>query len=137
LNTIYDRARYRAATGALNWLTLDTRIICWGGTPDFVASDLQTATAVGRGAVKYGYSQAMLGKAVNAQGFCQSGPVVVPAIAPPAVITWLTVVVHNATQNLSEPLLFIDEAIDLPFDANGLDLVIRPDWLASRGWWRA
>ena len=30
----------------------------------------------------------------------------------------------------------IDEAFELPFVPNGLDLVIQPDWLSARGWFR-
>lgn len=136
MNQPYNIARYKSLTAALNWTALDLRMVLWGGTPDFDANDVQTANAVSRGATKLGYSLTILGKAVNAEGYAQTGPVVVPAIAPPAVITWATIVIHNPTENLSQCLLFLDEAIDFPFDANGLDIVIRPDWLASRGWWR-
>ena len=34
-------------------------------------------------------------------------------------------------------VLYIDEALDLPFIPNGLDMVVQPDWLDQRGWWKA
>jgi hypothetical protein len=36
----------------------------------------------------------------------------------------------------SQLLLYIDEAWDLPWTANGLDLPVQPDWLAMEGWFR-
>ena len=44
--------------------------------------------------------------------------------------------VRKPTHNQSELVLFIDEAVELPFAPNGLDMVVTPDWSKNRGWWR-
>lgn len=71
-------------------------------------------------------------KTVSADGTAQTNGVVVPEVPIGPNITHFTL--HEAFGNL---ILFIDEALNLPFTPNGLDLVVQPDWLEQRGWFRA
>ena len=77
------------------------------------------------------------GKTVSTDGTSQTNQVVIPTVAIGAPISFLTMSDRNVNQTLSTVILYIDEALDLPFIANGLDMVVQPDWLAKRGWWKA
>ena len=52
-------------------------------------------------------------------------------------VTWMTIAGTQVPHDSSRLILFVDEAMELPFTPNGLDLLITPDWLAQRGWFRA
>ena len=85
---------------------------------------------------KLGYSQPIVGMNVLPDGLGQTGPVVIPAVPIGMPVTHFTLVFHNAVENNSQLILYIDDAEGLPFTPNGLDMVIQPDWLQGRGWWR-
>jgi len=61
--------------------------------------------------------------------------VVIPGVVIGQPVTHFTLVDDQGAEDVL--LYYIDEAIDLPFDPNGLDMVIQPDWLSARGWFRA
>lgn len=133
-NLPYDSARYRMVTGAFNWLTANLVLDVWSGTPDFVPGDRSTSDIAARGAVLRGSSQPVTQKTVAPDGTVQTNQVVVPAVAVGAAITFFTLRDGAAAGSL---VLFVDEAIELPFTPNGLDMVVQPDWLSTRGWFRA
>ena len=136
MNTIYDAARYKLMTAAFDWTATDLLLTCWSGTPVFVPTD-QTIGDVGiHGPVERGSSLPITSQSVTPDGTGQTNKVVIPAVAVGAPITFFTMSDRKPTHSLSELILFIDEAEDLPFDPNGLDMVVYPDWLQQRGWWR-
>lgn len=137
MNQPYDIARYRAATGALNWPALDLRLVAFHGTPVFsaAAATIQQVIDLG-GVVKAGHSLTALAKSVDSQGYCKTGPIVFDSTTAAVTLTMFVLAIHNATENLSIPLLYIDTGMNIPFDTDGLELVLQPDWAFERGWVR-
>lgn len=132
-NQPYDIARYRMVTGAFNWLTANLNLTAWSGTPTFVATDQSNADLTARGSVGRGTSLTVTAKSVATNGTVQTNQVVIPSVAVGAPVTFFTMSDGTGVGSL---LLYIDDAIDLPFTPNGLDMVIQPDWLTQRGWFR-
>jgi len=135
-NAIYDAARYRFAIAALDWRAANTLLVAWSGVPDFLPGDTTVAAIKGRGNVELGRSLAILAKTVAAAGNLQTGNVVIPAIAAGPTITWFTMCLEQVAPDNAIPLLFVDDAENLPFACNGIDVTVQPDWAESRGWGR-
>lgn len=135
MNSIYDKARLLLATAGLDWRATDLVLVAWAGVPKFVKTDLTVANIVTRGVTTLlGYSLTITTKAVAADGAMQTNDVVIPAVPVGPAVTHFTMCRRNATPNLSELLLYVDQAEGLPFDPNGLDMVVTPDWSLNRGW---
>jgi hypothetical protein len=138
LNTIYNEARRRLATAALDWTTVDLVLVAWSGAPSFMANDKTVADVASHGAVPVAYSIQIVNKAVSIDGTAQTDQVLLPKVPIGPAITHFTMCQRHATvPNMSQTILFIDDAEGLPFVPNGLDMVIEPDWLENRGWFRA
>lgn len=135
-NNVYDRARYEFVTGAFNWPTMELVLAAMAGTPDFVPTDMTIDQVLTRGTLNLGYSLPVTSRTVAADGTTQTNQVLIPDVPVGQDITWFVLAERNATLPLSQLILFIDEAKDLPFVPNGLDVVIQPDWLENRGWFR-
>ena len=136
VNAPYNIARYIFVTGAFNWLTMNLTLVAWSGTPVFVATDQDVVDITGRGTTTArGVSLPITQKMVAADGTVQTNQVVIPAVPIGPDITHFTLV---DDQGAADTLLsYLDEATELPFVANGLDLIVQPDWLQARGWFRA
>src|SRR5262245_22816255 len=135
LNSIYDDARYKLLTAALNWTTIPLRLAAWGGTPNFVATDKTLSNITARTPLR-GYSQEITSQTVAPTGVAQTNHVVIPTVPIGTAITWFTMVRDVGTQSMAQLILFIDDATELPYAPNGLDIVVQPDWLRERGWFR-
>jgi hypothetical protein len=137
MNKPYDLARYKMLTAAFDWTAMELRLAAWGGTPDFVPADQQISDINARPAnAMLGYSQEITEHTVSPDGTAQTNQVIIPDVPVGQAVTWFTLVRFAAVPADSELILFIDDAIELPFDPNGLDIVVNPDWLSQRGWFR-
>jgi hypothetical protein len=133
MNQPYDAARYRFVTAGLNWLNLDLRLTAWGGQPFFNPADKVLSDIIVRGTTSLlGTSQPITVKTVTADGTAQTNKVLVPNVPVGPDVTHFTMGEANGAL-----ILYIDQALDIPFTPNGLDIVIQPDWLEQRGWFRA
>jgi len=139
LNNIYNAARHRLPLALLNWTTIDLMLTAWSGDAKtaFFPADLYIGTLVSHGLVERGSSLPITSKTVAADGTAQTNQVVIPKVAIGAPITFFTMSERKPTHSPCELILFIDQSMGLPFIANGLDLVVQPDWLSKRGWWKA
>jgi hypothetical protein len=136
MNTIYDSARYKLLTGTFDWTAADLMLTAWSGALEFHPEDDTIEEVSAHGPVERGSSMPITVQTVALNGTAQTNGVVIPSVAVGAPISFFTMSDRKPTHGLSELILFIDEAVDLPFIPNGLDMVIQPDWLAQRGWWR-
>jgi hypothetical protein len=138
-NSIYDIARYMLTTVPVDWRISNLTLTAWAGTPSFVPNELTVADIQARVGVpnNLGSSTAVTGMAVTTDGYNQTDPVIIRNIQAGKIITWFTMSQYHAAVNKSELYLFLDEVEGLPWTANGLDLVVQPDWLLKRGWFRA
>lgn len=134
-NSIYDDARYKLLTAGLNWTTIPLRLAAWGGTPNFVAADKTLANISARTPLR-GYSQPITSQTVDPGGTAQTNQVVIPKVPVGTDVTWFTMVRDVGLQTAAQLILYIDDAVELPFTPNGLDIVVQPDWLKQRGWFR-
>lgn len=135
-NQLYDNARYRMVTGHFDWPAIDLVLTVWSGTPDYVQDDEFISEIVARGlATPQAHSQPVTFKSVAPDGTVQTNQVVVQAV-PVSTITWFTLSMRAATVLQSELLYYVDVAEVLPFASNGLDMVVNPDWVQARGWFR-
>ena len=134
-NALYDQTRYNLLTAALNWLTVDLRLVIWGGVPSFVKTDKKIADIVARGYTMRGVSQDILQQSAGADGTAKSGNVIVPLVPIGANITWMTLTIGTVPAS-ADLVMFIDQANDLPFVPNGLDMLVTPDWAAGRAWFK-
>lgn len=135
-NAIYNVARYRFAIAAIDWRAANTLLVAWSGTPDFNPADGTVAAIKARGNTELGRSLAITAKTVAAAGNLQTNNVVIPAIATGPTITWFTMCLEQIAADNAIPLLFVDDAENLPFVCNGIDVTVQPDWAESRGWGR-
>jgi hypothetical protein len=131
MNTIYDQARYRLMTQQLNWLTSNLVLTAWSGVAVFAPLDEIISDVATHGPVERGTSLPITQQTVAPDGTAQTNQVVIPAVPIGDPVTFFTM------SNGNQLILFIDEAEGLPFVANGLDMVVNPDWLQQRGWWKA
>lgn len=136
MNNIYDDARFALLTAQINWPAIGLTLSAWAGAPDFDPTDSTIADIKARGAVELGVSLPVLGTAVASNGTAQTGPVVIPAVPIGPNVTWFTMARTNAAHDLSSLLLFVDDAMGLPFVPDGLDMLVQPDWALRRGWFR-
>ena len=121
-------------TAGLDWVNSDLRVAAWGGTPDFVETDDSINDVISRGYTPLGLSQPITSKSVSSNGTAQTNQVVIPDVPIGELVTWFTMYKNVGLGD--EMILFVDEAVELPFDPNGLDMVVQPDWFYNRGWFR-
>jgi hypothetical protein len=137
VNNIYDGARYRFATAQLNWTTVKLVLIAWSGTPNFVPADATIAAIITRGStLAAGHSLVIGSQAVTQDGYLQTQQVVIPAVPTGPDITHFIMANFTSAWNDGYPILYVDDALNLPFTPNGLDIAIQPDWSQKRGWGR-
>jgi hypothetical protein len=135
-NAIYDIARYRFATAAIDWRAADLTLVAWGSPPDFDPADEDVAAITARGNAELSRSLAITSKTVDTPGDLQTNIVVIPAIAAGPTIRWFTMCLVGITPSQAVPLLFIDNAENLPFVCNGLDILVQPNWAENQSWGR-
>lgn len=136
VNNIYDFARYQLMTAALNWPTASLQLVAWAGTPNFIAVDKTISDIKGRGNTELGYSMVIAAGTVAADGSGQTNNVVIPSVPIGPSVTWFTMGRTGSPHDTGQLILYIDDAVNLPFVPNGLDLVVTPDWLQGRGWFK-
>lgn len=136
-NSIYDGARYRFATGQLDWRAANLRLLAMQGTPNFVAADATVQALITRAiSTVFATSQVIPNKSVSSDGYLISDSALFPTPAVSTPITSFIMVLYGVDVPTSIPLLFIDTALNLPFTPNGLDVVVQPDWMQHRAWGR-
>ena len=134
----YDGARVAFIAASFNWLAQDFILVAWTGTPVFVATERTIAEFKARGGVEVGRSLLYAGKVVDIKGVARSGPVVIPGISADTNVTHFTLVKpHPTIPDNGELQVFIDDVEGVPFIANGLDVMVQPDWVQDQGWFRA
>ena len=136
-NTIYDIARMQFAKAQINWLTAPLTLLGYSGNPDFHPADDVISKITARGnTLRIAVSQDIVMQGVTVEGYLQTDNVLFPKVPIGYPLTHMIMVSMPALVEDAVPLLFIDEAEDLPFTPDGLDIVITPDWLEHRGWGR-
>ena len=132
MSEIYDRARYDLLTGALPWLTTDVGLAAFSGAPVFDATHGTMAEVLAANPAPAYASLPVTGMGAATNGTAQTDPIVIPGVPIGPDITFF--VMFKVSSQL--PIILIDDAVELPFVPNGLDLVVSPDWAYQQGWFR-
>ena len=134
---IYNTTRVRLLKAAINWDTINLVAIAWAGDPDFNPEDDEVQDITVRGRVtKLGESLAINHTSVAPDGSAQTDQVLIPGIPVGQLVTWITLCERSANPDLHKLLIAVNDAVGMPFDPNGLDIIVNPDWLSARGWYR-
>lgn len=136
MNSIYNLARRSMLTNQFDWATLNLVLYVFAGEPVFEPADASMADVVLHTPGAIDTSLPVLGQAVTIEGVAQTGPIVVPDVPIGPDITFMVLAISTGVFGTSKPILFIDDAMGLPFVPNGLDMVVQPDWALGRGWFR-
>lgn len=136
MNQIYDVSRRSLLLAQLNWTTVNLALFAFEGVPAFDPTDAIMTDVLATTPDLAGTSQPVTGKTVTLDGTAQTDPIVIPAVPIGPDITFFVLAVDLGSMGTSRPVLYIDDAFELPFVPNGLDLVVQPDWLSSRGWFK-
>jgi hypothetical protein len=138
MSNIYDISRVQLMAGLFDWRVADLILVAWDNVPIFNPI-MQKITAIKTsGFNELGVSLPITGLAIEAAGIAQSDAVVIPGVPVGPNVTWMTLCIrHPTVHDQSQLLLFIDDAVELPYVPNGLDIVVSPDWAYQRGWWKA
>jgi hypothetical protein len=136
-NALYNTAANKLMTGVFDWRDVDLMLVAWGGVPDYLPSELTIGNLKARtGLVEIGVSMPVTEQSVAADGTGQTNTVVIPEVPVGPDVTWFTLCERKTPQDSSALILFVDTAEGLPYEPNGLDLVVHPDWMSQRGWFR-
>lgn len=135
MNGLYNDARYKMQAGTFHWMT-DLLLVAWKGTPNFLATDKIVSDVLARNpAGIMATSEPITDASIAADGTGRTNNVLFKTV-PIGSVTWFTMCKKQVSTNLSELILFVDQAENLPFTTNGLDVLVTPDWLQNRGWFR-
>lgn len=134
-NQIYAKPRYELLTGLFNWGTLSVIVTAWAGTPWFDETDETIMDLRAHGPLDVASSLPVVGMLATAGGYAASGAALIPT-PPVGTISFLTIAEEQTPAELSKLILFLDTGYDLPYYSNGLDMLVQPDWLNKRGWFR-
>ena len=135
MNNIYANARERALA-SFNWVDLNLVLMAWHGAYVFDETDLTTADIVALGGVLDGVSLPLTNVLARPGGYARTDPALFPLMPVGPEVTFLTLVEDVGIAGQEKNILYMDEALGLPFVPNGLDQIIQPDWLERRGWFR-
>jgi hypothetical protein len=138
MNNLYLNARYRMVTGDFDWRTLDVLLAAWSGPYMFDEGHRTNNDVVLAGGIPIAYAEPNASNTIHAQtAIVQTNPILfrqVP-IGPPLV--FLTQAIRGINELSSELIAYYDTGEGLPYAPNGLDVLVHPDWLNQRGWFRA
>jgi len=136
MNEIYDIQRYEQKTAGFDWTKIPLMLTAWSGTPVFKAYHKTISEIVAAGCTERGSSLPITYQHVHNDGTAQTNQVLIPKVPIGAPITFFTMSKRTVPHQAAELILFLDDVYLLPFIANGLDLIVTPDWLQNRGWFR-
>jgi hypothetical protein len=137
LNVPYDHIRERLLYGTFSWPDAQLELCAWADGAYF-PSHIRVSDLVAAGGVQSSVSTLPIVPTVGPGGYASTGNVVLPGtgFVIGQLISFLTL--NDRKDAVDDPklLLFCADVEGLPFFANGLDVLVAPDWLSSRAWWR-
>jgi hypothetical protein len=136
MNALYDQVREWLLTANLNWLATDPLLVAWTGKPIFEPDQRFVSDIVTVGGDFLAASEDIIGPTVGTGGYAQTTPALFRALPIGPPITWFTLCLNAPILDNAQLVAFIDVGVNLPYSPNGLDVLVQPDWLQSRGWFR-
>jgi hypothetical protein len=137
MNQIYSSPRERMLLNQFNWPTLPLAMVACRGPYVFMEEDEILGDIVASGGQLVQLGLPLLGMTVIEGGYARTDTAVIPLVpASPDPVTFLVIVEMTGVTNEAKLIVYIDEAIGLPFVPNGQDQTVQPDWIAKRGWFR-
>ena len=138
MNRLYSRNRKKFLDGTFDWPVRSFIMSACRGAYTFDEDHQIDSEIIAAGGVIVTDGLPLTGMTAMAGGYAMSNLTLIPAVPAGAPITFLILFdVTDLATTGKVPLVYIDEAMGLPFTPNGLDQNIQPDWLSHRGWFRA
>jgi len=136
-NRPYASIRERLLYAAFSWPSAELELQAWAGG-NYNETHTHVSDLVAAGGVPSSKSLDPISCWVIAGGYAATDSVILPGngFHVGEVISFLTLSDKGGAALDPALVLFIDDAATLPIVANGLDVVVTPDWLLHRGWWR-
>jgi len=137
MNSLYNVARRKMVTGAFSWYDLDVVLIGWSGPYKFDEDHVTSGNVTAALGVERTRSLPNVAMGVTPEGIVQTASYVLPRVPVGPPIIFLTLAVPSTTPGGDELIAYYDDGEGLPYTTKGLDVVVQPDWLNARGWFRA
>jgi hypothetical protein len=134
-NGLYNAARVKMVAAQFDWAGFLVVFFAYRATSTYVFDPTHGISDIG---APDAVSEAVLHQTITPTGYCRSDPVQFNNVAAGADIKFLVIAEKGVggAAGAWSPVCYFDQGIDLPFVPNGNDIIVRPDWLADRGWFR-
>lgn len=137
MNNLYSSPRERMLLNQFNWPTLPLAMVACRGPYVFKEEDETLADITASGGQIAQLGLPLLDMVVIDGGYARSGTAVIPLVpASPDPVTFLIIVEMTGVTADAKLIVYLDDAIGLPFVPNGQDQTVQADWIARRGWFR-
>lgn len=135
VNALYDDARVRLLSAQLNWPTLNLVMLAYTGDPNtsFVPTHLTQANL----GTPYAVSQQMTNPAIISGGYASSDAANFTTIPVGFNVQFFVLAEQNAVPTSRKLLAYLADLNNMPLIPNGAGYLVKPDWTAHRGWFRA
>ena len=137
MNALYNTARERMVKGIFDWAHLDVVLTAWSGPYHYDETNRYSGDIVTRGGISRAIALKNPTYGVTQEGIVQTAPYVFTTISIGEPVIFFTMSLRSSQAGLDELVCYLDEGFNLPYEPNGLEVVVQPDWLHKRGWFRA
>ena len=137
MNRPYAHVREEMLNAVFNWPATDLELQCWTAGV-FDETQMYVSQLVAAGGIPSAKSTAPIHTFVETGGYASSDGVLLPGASFTVGERIVFMTLSDRTGALADPklVLWVDDAEGFPFVADGLDVLITPDWVLHRGWWR-
>jgi len=137
MNALYNTARERMVKGMFDWQALDVVLTAWSGPYQYDETNRYSGDIVSRKGIKRATALKNVASSATVEGIVQTAPYVFTTISIGEPVIFFTMSLRSSQVGLDELVCYLDEGFNLPYEPNGLEVVVQPDWLHQRGWFRA
>jgi hypothetical protein len=135
-NALFNVARHQMATGSFNWYELDVVLTAWSGPYVFDETHAVAGNIAAAGGIHIARSLPNVAMGVTPEGIVQTAKYLLPLVSIGPPIVFLTLASVGATPSTDALIAYYDDGEGLPYTPKGLDVIVQPDWLSQRGWFR-
>lgn len=135
-NDLYNVARVRMVTASFDWQGTDVFLMAWSGTYKFDEQHRNIADVTAAGGIRRSVSLPSAFQTYTEEGIVQTSPYLFPLVSIGPPLIFFTLTFGNVVPGQEELIAFYNEGEGLPYEPKGLDVLVQPDWLSKRGWFR-
>lgn len=136
MNTFYARYRDHLLAADTPWTGLPVGLVAWSGIYFFDEAHITVANVQTAGGTVVSVAEPNPTTIAGPGGYAITDAMLLKAVPVGPPVSFLTLIRVGPSVPTSELIAYINQAEGLPFIPNGLDIVVQPDWLNRRGWFR-